>query len=396
MLGFFRRDKLASSFHEWESDPLFSAAEVVQDSADRMESLFRLLLHEQSLVRSEHPDPRLLSSIDYHKRDLATILGTAKWQLEDFERAVNSSSTANKSQAREDVISRHRQFIIAIREHINEVEKSVKGRSMDDSMRNSEWVNLNDQDRDVLASFLTGGNPTENMHPYEMEESSILSRFLDPNSGVSLKDNEIVEHDSREFERVKMTGVGHADHYLDSANEDKRNVASHNSTGLGSDMMNSRQEIHHDRHVGDDHWDLEANEAKSRSFFHEIKSRGIYSIMIFFGFLSNLWTAHRNRVGRNYTKRLKDGEEYRHSPTYTESSHSAQGHCLGQMLGSGYRSLQGICFRLQSEVMHLGSSLGARYQRFRFHFEFNQHSMKMILTTILTLIFLGLLVSRIA
>ena len=222
------------------------------------------------------------------------------------------------------MISRHRQFIIAIREHINEVEKSVKGRSMDDSMRNSEWVNLNDQDRDVLASFLTGGNPTENMHPYEMEESSILRRFLDPNSGVSLKDNEIVEHDSREFERVKMTGVGHADHYLDSANEDKRNVASHNSTGLGLDMMNSRQEIHHDRHVGDDHWDLEANEAKSRSFFHEIKSRGIYSIMIFFGFLSNLWTAHRNRVGRNYTKRLKDGEEYRHSPTYTESSHSAQ------------------------------------------------------------------------
>jgi hypothetical protein len=47
----------------------------------RMESRFRLLLHEQNLVRSEHPDPRLLSSIEYHKRDLATILGTAKWQV---------------------------------------------------------------------------------------------------------------------------------------------------------------------------------------------------------------------------------------------------------------------------------------------------------------------------
>ncbi|KAJ6735106.1 hypothetical protein OIU79_002225 [Salix purpurea] len=228
----------------------------------KTESLFRLLLHEQSLVQSEHSGPRLHSSIEYHKRDLATILGTAKWQLEDFERAVNSSSIANKSQTREDVISRHRQFIIAIREHINEVEKSVKGHSMGDTMRNSEWVNLNDQDRDVLASFLTGGNPTENMHPYEMEESSILRSFLDSNSGVGLKDNEIVEHDSREFEGVKMNGVGHGDHYLDSANEDKRNVALHNSTGISSDMMNSRQEIPHVRHVGDDHWDLEANKAQ--------------------------------------------------------------------------------------------------------------------------------------
>lgn len=26
---------MATSFHQWESDPLFSAAEVVQDSADR-------------------------------------------------------------------------------------------------------------------------------------------------------------------------------------------------------------------------------------------------------------------------------------------------------------------------------------------------------------------------
>ncbi|CAK7344053.1 unnamed protein product [Dovyalis caffra] len=387
---------MGSSFHEWESDPLFSAAEVVQDSADRMESLFRLLLHQQSLIQSEHPDPRLLSSIEYHKRDLVTILGTAKWQLEDFERAVNSSIIVDKTQTREDVISRHRQFIIAIREHINEVEKSVKGPSMGDSMRNSEWVNLNDQDRDMLASFLTGANPTEHLNRLEIEESSIFGRFLDPNSGPSLKDNEIVEHDSREFERVKMNGVGHVDHYLDSAKEDKRNVGSHYSTRSGSSMMNSLQEIPHDMHGGSDHWDLEANEAKSRSFFHEIKSRGIYSIMIVFGFLSNLWTTHRNRFVGNHTKRLKDGEENRHSPTYAESYHSAQGQRLGLMLRSGYRSLQGICFRLQSEVMHLGSYLVARYERFPFHFEFNRHSMKMILTTILTLVFLGILVSRIA
>jgi hypothetical protein len=47
-----------------------------------------------------------------------------------------------------------------------------------------------------------------------MEESSSLRRFLDPNLGSSLTDNEIVEHDSREFERVRINGVGHAEHIL--------------------------------------------------------------------------------------------------------------------------------------------------------------------------------------
>lgn len=47
----------------------------------RMDSLFRLLLHDQNLVQGDHPDPGLLMSIEYHKRDLATILETAKWQV---------------------------------------------------------------------------------------------------------------------------------------------------------------------------------------------------------------------------------------------------------------------------------------------------------------------------
>lgn len=79
---------MAKSFHAWESDPLFSAAEVVQDSADRMESAFRMLLHEQSLLQGDPSDTKLLSSIEYHRRDLATALGTTKWQLEDFESSI--------------------------------------------------------------------------------------------------------------------------------------------------------------------------------------------------------------------------------------------------------------------------------------------------------------------
>lgn len=47
----------------------------------RMESLFRLVLHEQNLVQEDHTDQKLLKSVEYHWRDLATTLETAKWQV---------------------------------------------------------------------------------------------------------------------------------------------------------------------------------------------------------------------------------------------------------------------------------------------------------------------------
>lgn len=46
-----------------------------------MESVFRMLLHEQSLVQGDPSDQKLLTSIEYHRRDLATALGTTKWQV---------------------------------------------------------------------------------------------------------------------------------------------------------------------------------------------------------------------------------------------------------------------------------------------------------------------------
>ncbi|EXB88701.1 hypothetical protein L484_015386 [Morus notabilis] len=45
-----------------------------------MESIFRLLLHELNLVQGDHSDLKLLTSIDFHRRDLATILEMTKWQ----------------------------------------------------------------------------------------------------------------------------------------------------------------------------------------------------------------------------------------------------------------------------------------------------------------------------
>lgn len=47
----------------------------------RMESIYSFLLHEQSLIQGDHKDGNLLSSIEYHRRDLETALETAKWQV---------------------------------------------------------------------------------------------------------------------------------------------------------------------------------------------------------------------------------------------------------------------------------------------------------------------------
>ncbi|XP_052882732.1 uncharacterized protein LOC128279232 [Gossypium arboreum] len=150
---------MGSSLLQWESDPLFPAAEVVQDSADRMESIFRVLLHEQNLVEANNYDPKLLTLIGYHRRDLATILETAKWQalLEDFERAVNSSARMDRPHSREAVIFRQKEFVSAIREQINNVEKSLEEMAMGNHAKNSEWKNLNEQDKDNLALFLSRG-----------------------------------------------------------------------------------------------------------------------------------------------------------------------------------------------------------------------------------------------
>ncbi|KAL5808782.1 hypothetical protein ACOSQ3_029473 [Xanthoceras sorbifolium] len=386
---------MTSSLQQWESHPLFSAAEVVQDSADRMESIYRLLVHEQSLVHQDHPDPRLLSQIDYHRRDLATILETTKWQLEDFERAVCSSAVMDKSRTTEDVIARHKQFIIAIREQINQVEKSVDDPSRGKSIRN--WVNLNEQDRDGLALFLSGGNPTEHASCYNMEDSSILSRFLDPTTASSSKDAEIIEHKSIETENVKKNGVLRVEHNYGPLKENNlRKVGSHFSTRLS---LESLQGTSCSRHNEDESWDLEANGAIPKSFFHESNLRGRYSNMNIFGYFNSLWTTYGNRVSRNYTKRLKDGEEERNSPSYIDVSHAALGQRMGISLASRDNFLLGLCSRVLEKATHLCTRFGectALYQTFPYHVHINGRCIQMILAALSILTILGILVCRVA
>lgn len=251
---------------------------------------------------------------------------TLSYQLEDFERAVSFSAMTGKSQIREDVISRHKQFIRAIREQIACVEKSLEGTSIGDPMRNMEWVKLNEQDRDGLALFLSGGNATEHSDSYDGEDSSMLRRFLDPTTSSSAKDSTsgIVEEKSREIVNSNMNGVVHADHSIDSRKENNlRKVGSYLNTRSAFASTDSFPETSCNRYREGGSWDLEADEAKPENFFCENKLRGFWG-RINASFLNNIWTPYGSRVTRNYTKRFKDGEEQSQSPSSADVSHPSQ------------------------------------------------------------------------
>ncbi|CAL9770199.1 unnamed protein product [Musa acuminata subsp. burmannicoides] len=143
---------MAASFQQWEKDPFFSAADEVQESADRMESLYRLYIQERNNAA------KVTTGVEFAsgelRRELRTALGTAKWQLEELERAVRSNDDA--CSAGEDTRVRHDKFIVAIRSRISMVEDCLRQSNLELGETAVAWVRLNDGERDELARFLSG------------------------------------------------------------------------------------------------------------------------------------------------------------------------------------------------------------------------------------------------
>lgn len=131
---------------QWQKDGFFQAAEEVQESADLMESVYRTWLRERSNNSSSE-------EIEDLQRELQTTLGTAKWQLEQFEKAIGSSN--DKYSLEEGTVARRRQFVVAIEDQISRVEKEINGSLMDDGKRGLNWVNLDEEERDDLVAFLS-------------------------------------------------------------------------------------------------------------------------------------------------------------------------------------------------------------------------------------------------
>ncbi|KAG4186127.1 hypothetical protein ERO13_A08G023208v2 [Gossypium hirsutum] len=130
---------VANSFDLWKKDAFFSAAEEVQESADIMESAYRMWIKERK------EGLRTGDSVELC-RELQTALGTAKWQLEEFERAIRLS---HGHRSDEITATRHKQFISAI-------EKAF----IKEGKQPLQWVNLDEEECDDLAIFLSGTSPS--------------------------------------------------------------------------------------------------------------------------------------------------------------------------------------------------------------------------------------------
>lgn len=136
---------MGSHFEQWEKDPFFPAAEEVQESTDRMESTYRTLIHALK-------EPSAWNTEEL-KRDLRTALGTAKWQLEEFEKAVKQSYSQFSC---DDTKARHRDFITAMESQVLRVEKCLDESVGVTGKPPRPWVRLDEGESDELALFLSG------------------------------------------------------------------------------------------------------------------------------------------------------------------------------------------------------------------------------------------------
>uniref|UniRef100_A0A8R7P2A8 Syntaxin 6/10/61 N-terminal domain-containing protein n=1 Tax=Triticum urartu TaxID=4572 RepID=A0A8R7P2A8_TRIUA len=266
---------MAEGFGRWESDPLFPAAECVQDSADRMDGVYRLLLHEKKVIQDDTSDAKLHAPIQY-ERDVATALGTTKWQLEQFEREVNAAAFSDKSTSRENAILKFRQFIRAIAEQISEVEESLKTLRTDFSRTPKSPYSSSEQDGDGLASFLSGGN--SHSHAYYSTDTNEITELKLDSAPMVNGYHSAQEHTTREL-RYSGNDVEGASK-LQCSRGESASEGDHNGSTLCS---------------------LDADDSLGTSHHYKNKLSSQYR-----SFMRNLWFTNRDH--QSFTKRRKDGE----------------------------------------------------------------------------------------
>ncbi|XP_026454260.1 uncharacterized protein LOC113355582 [Papaver somniferum] len=182
-----------NSFDLWQKDVFFSAAEEVQNSADIMESVYRTWVREtkEGLESDDYSDEL--------RREVQTALGTAKWQLDEFERAVRLSHRIDDNRT-----TRHKQFISVIEGQIARVETALKEALNEGGNEPLRWVNLDEEERDDLAAFLSGSSPgtSQSGTDESVESGSIKDVHLCGAGGCAASDKEIMECKRKGFKEV--------------------------------------------------------------------------------------------------------------------------------------------------------------------------------------------------
>ncbi|XP_047332199.1 uncharacterized protein LOC124935815 [Impatiens glandulifera] len=202
---------LANSFYLWQKDAFFSAAEEVQQSADIMESAYRTWSRKK-IGGLEGEDLVELC------RELQTALGTTKWQLEEFEKAVSSSY---RNQCDDSIVKRHKQFVDAIQDQIFRVEASLRDSFNENNENPIRWVNLDEEDYDDLAAFLSGSSSSPSSDKIEFKKVEDTSngliqkdQYCSSSSSVYNKDAQcIIDVEEKIDSTWNLPNTGIADEY---------------------------------------------------------------------------------------------------------------------------------------------------------------------------------------
>ncbi|CAL0305793.1 unnamed protein product [Lupinus luteus] len=191
---------MASSFDRWEKDPFFNAAEEVQESSDRMESAYRTWIHAKK-------DPLSPWNNDEIRRDVHTALGTAKWQLDEFQRAVGSSYSKSSS---DDAIVRHRDFVSVIENKITQIEHSLRESTHSGGKASLPWVRLDEGERNELALFLSGMPASKGKSPQNcISRGSENPQSSDKDSFSNFSDNLHISSGPGSSEAMEVKSHGH-------------------------------------------------------------------------------------------------------------------------------------------------------------------------------------------
>ncbi|XP_039069189.1 uncharacterized protein LOC120215623 isoform X2 [Hibiscus syriacus] len=162
---------MASSFDRWEKDPFFSVAEEVQQSADRMESTYRTWIHAIK-------DDSSAWNLEELGRDLRTAISTTKWQLEEFERAVQLSSPSEEAR------DRHCDFISALKDQSLKIEKYLQ-ESACSEVKSS--MHLDEGERNELALFLSAPHLTRDFLKNAVQSIELSSSEANSEKSVGIR-----------------------------------------------------------------------------------------------------------------------------------------------------------------------------------------------------------------
>ncbi|KAL8130597.1 hypothetical protein V2J09_019752 [Rumex salicifolius] len=219
---------MAANFNRWENDPFFSAAEEVQESADRMDSIYRTWFNSMKGTSTE------LNREDL-RRDLCTASDTAKWQLEEFERAVqNSYNDSNADEAKH----RHRQFVLAIEGKVSMIQNSLQESAASNGNLLSPWIQLNEGECDELALFIYGPQSSLSSDKTETQirsinENAVNSQAVDgPLTTNCLRCNCLPSVQTKDGNLFGLRRTASADIASWNIAIPEHELASHSSNGL--------------------------------------------------------------------------------------------------------------------------------------------------------------------